>query len=111
MATKPRVRRSKSEAASSDPSPLANLPAVWRFVAWVGIPGAIAGFMVYWATTSLDAKLTEIAAGQARLIKQLDEQADQNWMTVQVSSRICLNTARTDEDRMNCVTIPRRPQQ
>jgi uncharacterized membrane-anchored protein YhcB (DUF1043 family) len=69
--------------------------------------------LLYWMTTSLDARLDsqsqrldQHVATTHELVEQIKESNQMNWQLLGVAQRICLNTAKTDSDRLSCVVKP-----
>jgi hypothetical protein len=86
-------------------------------VVWVGVPTAAAAYLLWFVVGGLTTKLDHQAAtfdqhqkDMAALIGHLQVETEQSWVMAGTLSRICLNTAKTDADRMACVTVTRRPQ-
>lgn len=99
-----RRRLEDQQPPSSDPW-LSGVPAWVKAIALVGIPGAIAIFLVYLLAT----QLPQIAERQAAIEKESDLErqtlSDQVAKTEQVYrllQRICSNTSKSDEDRQRC---------
>lgn len=97
---------------------MAGLPKSWQagliLIAKYGPMSIIALGLVYWFTVKQDAKLDRIADDMsahrqttAELVTHLQEEAQQSWQLVAISQRICLNTAKSDADRLNCVVTGR----
>lgn|SRR5678816_989976 len=84
---------------------LAGVPSWVKAIAVVGIPGAIALFLVY----QVASQLPKIEERQASIEKQLEQQREAiKAETVRMEQvyrqlqRICSNTAKTDDDRQRC---------
>ena|SRR3990167_8479132 len=110
----PAPRVSVAELVSN---PMAALPAIGSFVARVGVPSAIALGMFWWLTSDLSTRLGAIEAAlmthkidTASIAAHMTQESEQSWVIVGTLSRICINTAKTDADRLSCVSVPRRPQ-
>lgn len=94
MPRRPPARRTSDEA-----SPLAGFPLWLRGVVWVGLPTAACIAFMYVFFTRFEA-----------IAVHLQQEAEQSWQIVSIVQRICLNTAKTDDDKMACVTVTRRPE-
>lgn len=101
----------------SDDGVLSGLPTYAKIAAWVGFPGVAAGYLIYVLTSSQAQRIQHIEDAlrdhektSAAVLVQLKAQTDQTWVQIAVINRICLNTAKTDADKMACVTVARSPQ-
>jgi hypothetical protein len=83
----------------------ARLPMWAQVVSIVGVPAAVLGY-VLWAQNP---KLDRIEASTVKFSQDLEVQKDQSWALYGVLQRICLNTAKSDEDKKACTTIVPRP--
>jgi len=95
-------RRSRPPA---DPSPFAGLPQWARVIAMVGIPGAIALFLVWVGSQSLPEIKTELIAYRVeaeRVRTTMQTQATQEEQIYRILQRICSEVAKTDEGRARC---------
>lgn len=93
-------------------SPLKNLPQWAQIVSWIGLPAALCIFLVWFVTSDIKAQAKQqsqdIAQIKVILVQQAasDRQAiEQQWQFIGIASRICLNTSRTADDRMACVSM------
>lgn len=104
------------ETGNGNWSPFVGLPAWSRFVGVIGIPSAVALFLVW----RLDGRQTELDSRQATQLASLSSQVASQTLilsTVQRASddaiaeqrrltslmrQVCLNTARTDAQRLEC---------
>lgn len=84
---------------------------------YVGAPTAAAGFLLWFVVSVLSAQLDGLTksmqthqSDMAQLVRHLDEESQQSWVTASVLARICINTAKNDADRLACVTVSRKPQ-
>ncbi len=100
----------------SGQSPLNNLPEYARTVAWIGLPAFLCLFLVWFVTSDIKAQAkqqsTDIAEIKTILIRQAaaeQERTQQTWQSIGIFSRICINTSRTQEDRIACtaMTLPK----
>lgn len=96
--------------------PLADQPKWVKTFIYVGVLPAIVGFLLYFLTAILDARLDKIDANLVAhqldmkiLLSHLEEETEQRWVQLGISQRICLNTAKNDSDRVACVSVARRP--
>ena len=86
------------------------LPAWARAIAYLGVPSAIALFLVYFITQQVSGDVrdlqqavqAEVAAVARVLSYQMDHSDDIDGMT-RVLTRICVNTAETDSQRDECL--------
>lgn len=110
-------------------SPLANQPWWVNVVVKVGVPTAAFCYLLWVFTSSFATKLDAMITVQqthqvemANLVTQLrvtnDTQVEagrtreqQAWAQLSVLQRICLNTAKTDADRIACATLTGRAPQ
>lgn len=100
-------------------TPMSDQPWYVRAIAIIGVPSAIAVFLVYFLTnlfTAITTRLEAIEGAQRSstqvsqtLLRHLEQDTEQMWQLVSINQRTCLNTAKTDGDRMACV-VARRPQ-
>lgn len=86
-------------------SPLKNLPQWAQIVSWIGLPAALCIFLVWIVTGDLKAQVKQQTADIAAIKTTMARQADQAWIMLGVSQRICLNTSKTEEDKLACVSI------
>jgi hypothetical protein len=107
---KPGARRSVDTSAV-----LADQPWYVRTVVYVGLPTVVAGYLLYFVVgqlsqrlDSLSSTLTTHQTDMRGLMTHLEQEAEQSWAMVGSLSRICLNTSKTDADRLSCVSVPRR---
>lgn len=84
--------------------PIDSQPWWIRAIVWVGVPTALAGWLLWQQDTTMKKFSADIAA----LVQHMNTDTDQAWVQLGVMQRICLNTARTAEDRVACVSIARR---
>lgn len=73
-----------------------------------GFTAVAAGFLIYWVTTKIDAKVDAIAASQIEIKAQNATVVDQMWQLISVGQATCLNVARTGEERRACIAVERR---
>lgn len=93
------------DEAPRDGSTLAGLPAWVRAVAIIGVPSAIALFLVWMGATEIP-RIRQIA--EANRVN--DEQILRNQAAIlsseeqllRVTQRVCSQTARTDDERTRC---------
>lgn len=84
---------------------LAELPVWVRAVAVVGIPGAIAFFLVWIGANTIPKMQQEITILQQQhaLMQQLESQRDQRAEDLyRLMQRICANTAKDNQERQRC---------
>ena len=94
--------------SSSTSSPLAKLPVWAQVVAWVGLPSALCVFLVWSIVGDIKVQAKQQTADIAAIKNYMAQQADVAWQLVGINSRVCLNTSKTDSDRIACVSVPRR---
>jgi hypothetical protein len=77
-----------------------------------GVSAVIALGVVYWMAVTQSSRLDRIAddlnahkMSTAELVKHLEADTRQTDQLIAISSRICINTAKTDQDRLNCVVF------
>lgn len=75
-----------------------------------GAPTVLAGYLVWVFVSDVVGSQKHIIAAMeqhqkdmAGLVQHLQEDTSRGWALVSVSQRICLNTAKNDQDRMQCV--------
>lgn len=103
----------------------------WYFEAAMkfGLPAVAAGFLLWFLVVKVDAKLDGLSQQQAvhqeqmavklsevvsalnKQISRQDEMLNQAWIQIGVTSRTCLNTSKTDADRIACASLNVRPSQ
>lgn len=86
-------------------NPFAGLPQWARIVAMVGIPGAIALFLVWVGSQSLPKISEELVAYRMeaeRSRQAIQEQTNQGEQVYRLLQRICAEVAKTDEGRSRC---------
>jgi len=91
--------------APSDSGAFAGLPLWARVIAMVGIPGAIAFFLVWVGAQSLPTIQADLTAYRHEaeqqhqlFVQSLAQQAE----TYRLLQRICSNVSKTDEERQRC---------
>lgn len=82
-------------ALTDSPAALKQQPQWVQAVAWVGLPGVMALFFVWWVTTVVSTKLDAHA----------EESRSHSLTQIQILQRICANTADTPEERVACWNI------
>lgn len=114
MAKKPSHRSSRGMDLSQ---PLSDQPWYVKTLVWVGVPTIAFGYLLYFVLGDMSGGMKEMRAALARqqqdmagLIQHLQNDTDQGWVMQSTLARICINTARTDADRIACVSVARRPQ-
>lgn len=96
-------------------SDASSLPNSWRAAieaaVRLGVPAVIALGLVWLLGMSLQTKMERTADSVAALDKRMGElvahlNADsaQSWRLIAISQRICINTSKSDQDRISCVT-------
>lgn len=68
----------------------------------IGIPSAIACYLVYWVVSSVDAKLTLIQSDIKVTVVQVQEQSNSFKALLNLNQQICINTAVTQEAKNAC---------
>lgn len=104
------VRALVSRIPEAAGSAMAGLPVWVQGIAWVGVPSAIACFFVWWMTSSVTVRLTAIETFLAKHQQDSATDIQQTWQLIAINERVCLNTSKTNEDRVACVTMGRAPQ-
>lgn len=97
--------------------PLSDQPWWVKTVVWVGVPTAAFGILLWFVLRIISTQMDTVIATQskqekslAELTGHLEQETEQSWVIQGTLSRICINTARTDADRLACVSVGRRPQ-
>lgn len=77
-----------------------------------GVTAVAFGFMLYFFLYKFDSKLDSIDASlqahqtaSMKIVEHLTEETNQAWATLAVMQRICLNTARSQDDRVSCASV------
>jgi len=94
-------------------SPLSSQPWWVQGLALVGAPVAGLAYVIWMFFGNFNAKLDSVdkrlgahemsaTATGAAFIKHLDDDVQQRWLLISTMQRICLNTSKTDSDRLNC---------
>ena len=82
-----------------------SLPVWGRVLALIGIPGAIAVFLVWQGASELP-RLTRQQAELTAELTRLQSQLQQAQVTIgqqrRLLQRICINTSKSDEERERC---------
>lgn len=84
---------------------IASLPTWAKFVGVVGVPGAIALYLVYVFAAALPAMQSSIQAQaeqQRILTSQIAEHMRQMESQIRLGRYICSNTAKTETERQRC---------
>jgi hypothetical protein len=81
--------------------PLGHQPWWVRAGAYVGVPTLILGAVMWWVDRKFDAHVVDTAV----LVRHLEEETQRGWQTISILQRVCLNTARTEDDKMACIAI------
>jgi hypothetical protein len=90
---------------ASDRDWLVELPIWARVLAVIGIPGAIAIFLVWQGATELprlSRQQEQLVVDVQRLQQMVSEQGINADSTYRLLQRICVNTAKTDTERQQC---------
>ena len=75
-----------------------------RFISRVGVPSAIALWLIYFLTSQLLGAVQSHALESRQLIQAHSVSSDSLLQQILLVSRqICLNTAETDSDRSGCL--------
>jgi hypothetical protein len=96
---------SRQDRHNSGDSAFAGLPLWSRVVAMVGIPGAIAFFLVWMGAQTLpqiQADMNAFRVGLERQHALYEQQVRSSEETFRLLQRICSNSAKTDEERQRC---------
>ncbi len=92
--------------ADETPSVFAGLPVWAKAVAWVGAPVVACGFLIYFVTMTLTAKLDAIEKHlqdhETDTKTSIAVTIEQNWQMIAVVQGTCLNVAKADADRLRC---------
>ena len=101
----PRYSGPERRTGGESDGPFAGLPQWARVIALVGIPGAIALFLVWVGSQSLpklEAELTamRLESEKNRLVVQ--QQVTQTEQVYRILQRICSSLAKSDEERGRC---------
>ena len=75
------------------PNSLNGAPWITKFIAQIGIPSAIALYLVYFLSSQVMIAIEDHASSSDKLLQEL----------LAVSRQICLNTATTDAARSGCI--------
>jgi len=68
----------------------------------IGIPSAIACFLVWWVVSSVDTKLQAMQLDMQYVVKQVQEQSVSTRALINLNQQICINTAQNTEARTAC---------
>lgn len=95
--------------------PLSDQPWYVKTLVWVGVPTVAFGYLLWFVLGDMSGGMKAMRESMdqhqkdmASLIQHLQAETDQQWVQLGVTQRICINTARTDADRLACVSIARR---
>lgn len=98
-----------------EPSVLDNQPWYVKTFVWVGVPTAAFSVLLWFVLGTVSVELknieTALASHQSdmqKLLVHLEDESEQRWVQIGVTQRICINTSKTDADRLACVSVPRR---
>lgn len=87
-----------------------SLPMWAQVIGYLGLPGAIAGFLVWWITTNVDAsikKVDETLQSHVQATVTLKEHAEQesalHKQTVKLLQQICVGMARDRAGQDRCL--------
>src|SRR5262245_33413950 len=97
--------RSDGPERREDGGPFAGLPAWTKALAVVGIPGAIALFVVWVGSQSLpklEAELIAMRLEAERNRLAVQQQVTQGEQMYRLMQRICANGAKSDDERGRC---------
>lgn len=119
------AKRRVSDAATGarKRTPMSTRPWYFDAAAKFGLPAVAAGFLLWFLTFVVDKKLDAIAKAQVTqqdlqvqtsekltsVVSLLSQQLDQAWIQVGIIQRTCLNTSKTDADRIACAALTMRP--
>jgi hypothetical protein len=94
-------------------NPLSNQPWWVQAIALVGAPVAGLAWIIWMFFGNFNVKLDSIdhrlsshemaaTATSSAFTKHLDDDVTQRWLLISTLQRICLNTSKTDNDRLAC---------
>jgi hypothetical protein len=91
-------------------NPFAGMTPWMRFIAFIGVPAAIALFLVYrldgrsaLELAQISAELRAHATVSATAIVTFDEHRAETRTLITLMRQICVNTSKTDQQRRECV--------
>ena len=83
-----------------------------KFMAIVGLPSAGLAYLIYMLVSSFGAQLSSIdrrldahEKASVAITEHLQQDADQSWVLISVIQRVCINTSKTEADRIACVSV------
>lgn len=100
-------------------APLSDQPWWVRSIVWVGVPSAGLAFMLWFFVGNFDRRMQQHQDDLAKLVieiqaqtkldqQKMETQLNQAWVQLGVMQRICLNTSKTDADRIACASLTQR---
>lgn len=101
----PRYDGPDRRGSGDDASPFAGLPGWTKALAVVGIPGALALFLVWVGSQSLpklEAELIAMRLEAERNRLAVQQQVTQGEQMYRLMQRICANAAKSDDERSRC---------
>jgi hypothetical protein len=91
-------------------NPFAGMTPWMRFIAFIGVPAAIALFLVYrldgrsaLELAQISAELRAHATVSSAAVATLDEHRDETRTLIALMRQICVNTSKSDQQRRECV--------
>ena len=91
-------------------NPFAGMSPWMRFIAFIGVPAAIALFLVYRLDGRSAQELAQISADlrshsaiQSVMATELADQKAETRTLIVLMRQICVNTSKTDQQRRECV--------
>lgn len=95
-------------------SPLGEQPWYVKAAVWVGVPSVAFGYLLWVFVQDVQGGMKSMREAMdaqqkamAGLVSHLQTESDQAWVQLGALQRICLNTSKTEQDRINCVTLSR----
>jgi len=105
----------RSKNGNSSSAPLSDQPWWVRSLVWVGAPTAASAYLLYFVLGQItDGQKQMLATMQAHqtdmasLVRHLEQDSEQQWVLIGISQRTCINTSKTDADRLACVSVVRK---
>lgn len=96
----------------SEAGAFAGMSPLMRFVAIVGLPSAGLAYLIYALVSSFGAELASIdrrldahEKASVAIAEHLQQDNEQSWVLIGVIERVCINTAKTESDRIACVSV------
>ncbi len=94
--------------------PMTGMPVWARFISYIGLPGAVALFLIYVFTTNLtaDIKSNTAAISGIKIMQEAHNEASSQradsaamWLREMTSllRKVCVNSSKTDAQRQDCL--------